>query len=260
MSIPWQRHADEHARTVVTVAALRATGAGRAASSAHAPAVGAGHGHAVPACRHHRPRYQPVVLLHHARAGGDDGSRRRSLPPSPAGLGARPQSLTAAAGGHRQRHPDAGGRPASPPGPHSVRPAQPVGRGTGPGHGGAHRYRPRVARRDRPSAGPEHAQVDTPAHRARTHHARHILPALAGTSSSAPGEKNGTVDELRRLDGPDAPLAPNTRLGRLGELTGAFEPTCLTVRLAGTRDVPGPSKPPSGPLTVRRADSRSPPT
>ncbi|MFF4507903.1 sensor histidine kinase [Streptomyces sp. NPDC001401] len=88
------------------------------------------------------------------------------------------------------------------------------------------------------------AQAGTAAHLTRTHpeQVHKILADLAGTTSSALREMKATVGVLRRQDGPDAPLAPSPGLGRLGELTDAFESTGLTVRMF-TEGTPRPLSP-----------------
>jgi signal transduction histidine kinase len=85
------------------------------------------------------------------------------------------------------------------------------------------------------------AQAGTAAHLARTHpeQVQKILTDLAGTTSSALREMKATVGLLRQRDDPDAPLAPAPGLGQLTELTDTFKSTGLTVRVV----TEGPSRP-----------------
>ncbi|MBO4258750.1 sensor histidine kinase [Streptomyces griseorubiginosus] len=88
------------------------------------------------------------------------------------------------------------------------------------------------------------AQAGTAAHLARTHpeQVQRILTDLAGTTSSALREMKATVGLLRQKDDPDAPLAPTPGLGQLGELTDALQSTGLTVQVS-TEGVPRPLTP-----------------
>ncbi|WP_405640417.1 sensor histidine kinase [Streptomyces sp. NBC_00019] len=85
------------------------------------------------------------------------------------------------------------------------------------------------------------AQAGTAAHLSRTHpdQVHRILTELAGTTSAALRETKATVGLLRQRDDPDAPLAPSPGIARLDELTASFEAVGLPVRV----DIEGTPRP-----------------